>query len=179
MLFLFLLFVSLVTNDFSNFRVLQNHLEGLLRHYLVGLNPRTIKFGTSKFLGDISTDSSEDYPESLCIKLAKLHQEGTVGGAAWCKAWTADLLVGRWYVLGTCHILNVAGRYLIIPQTLFSSKCALCVPHTSLCGTTAKVHLSTFMKCLLLTFKDLRFLGSHLKAKRPLICNASQLVKRL
>lgn len=50
-------------------------------------------------------------------------------------------------------------------------------PHT-LCGITAKVHLSAYMQSLVLTFKDLRFLGSYLKAKKPLICWVSQLVKR-
>lgn len=34
------------------------------------------------------------------------------------------------------------------------------------------------MQSLVLTFKDLRFLGSYLKAKRPLIYWVSQLVKR-
>lgn len=62
--------------------MLQNHPEDLLRHYLVDFNPRATKFGISKFLGDVSTDSPEDYLKSLCIKLAKLHLEGTEGGAA-------------------------------------------------------------------------------------------------
>lgn len=49
-------------------------------------------------------------------------------------------------------------------------------PHT-VCGITAKVYLSTYTKSLVLTFKDLRFLGSYLKAKRPLLCCVSQPVK--
>lgn len=84
--------------------MLQNHLEGLLRHYLVDLNYRTTKSGISKFLRDVSTDSPEDCPKSLGIKLAKLRLEGAEGGATWYKALASDLLVGRWYLLGTCHI---------------------------------------------------------------------------
>lgn len=60
--------------------------ESLLRHYLVDLNPRATKFGISKFLGDASTDSPEDYLKNLCIKLAKLHLEGTEGGDTWYQA---------------------------------------------------------------------------------------------
>lgn len=49
--------------------------------------------------------------------------------------------------------------------------------HT-MCGIIAKVHLSASMKSLVLAFKDLRFLGSYLKAKRPLLCCVSQPIKR-
>lgn len=78
--------VFLETNDFQTLQ-LQNHPEGLLRHYLVDLNPRTTKFGISKFLGDVLlTVSPEDYLKSLCIKLEKLHLEGTEGGATCYQA---------------------------------------------------------------------------------------------
>lgn len=46
----------------------QSHPEGfLLRWYLVDLNPSATKFGISKFLGDVSADNLEDYPE-LALK---------------------------------------------------------------------------------------------------------------
>lgn len=74
----------------------------------------------------------------------------------------------------TSH-LNATGQCLIIPQTFIQFQVCVCVP-TRMWGTRAKVYLSAYMKSLVLTFKDLRFLGSSLKSERPLICRANQRV---
>lgn len=115
------------------------------------------------------------YLKSLCIKLAKVHLEGTGMGLPGIRH--EDLKLVSRVCLGHMSHINAAGRYLTIPQTCIHLQVFYVYPHT-MCGVTAKVYLSAYMQSLVLTFKDLRFLGSYLKAKRPLIYWVSQLFKR-
>lgn len=112
------------------------------------------------------------YLKSLRIKLAKVHLEGTGMGLPGIRH--EDLMLVSRVCLGHMSHINAAGRYLTIPQTCIHLQVFYVYPHT-MCGVTAKVSIYAVSSP---TFKDLRFLGSYLKAKRPLIYWVSQLVKR-
>lgn len=116
------------------------------------------------------------YLKSLRIKLAKVHLEGTGMGLPGIRH--EDL--NCWLVGGMpwAHVTYKSCWSILNHSTnLYSPPSVLCIPTYNVWGYSQSTLISIYAVSSP-TFKDLRFLGSYLKAKRPLIYWVSQLVKR-
>lgn len=117
------------------------------------------------------------YLKSLCIKLAKVHLEGTGMGLPGIRhehlnCWLVGGMPWSPVTYKCCwSILNHS-------TNLYSPPDVLCIPTYSVWDYSQSTLISIYAVSSPDFFKDLRFLGSYLKAKKPLICWVSQLVKR-
>lgn len=82
------------------------------------------------------------YLKSLCIKLAKVHLEGTGMGLPGIRH--EDLMLVSRVCLGHMSHINAAGRYLTIPQTCIHLQVVLCIPTYSVWGYSQSTLISIY-----------------------------------